>query len=627
MPRATAPVLAERAGSAAGAGISSPVQTYLDRLRARYADLSTGEVATYIPELGKADPAWFGICLATTDGQLYETGDTRQPFTIQSISKPLTYGLALEDRGHAAVLGKVGVEPSGDAFNSISLAPGSGCPLNPMINAGAIATAGLVAGTSAEDRLERLLSVYSLYAGRRLEIDEAVYRSEKETGHRNRAIGHMLRNFDVLTTDPDDALDLYFKQCSVLVDCRDLAVMAATLANGGTNPLTGTRAVRHELVESILSVMTTCGMYDFAGEWVYAVGMPAKSGVGGGILAVLPGQLGIGIFSPRLDPRGNSVRGVAVCKELSRDFSLHFLRVPRSARVTVRGEYDLTQLHSRRLRTDAERAALDGMRGRARTYVLQGDLSFAAVEAFARRIVVTSGAVDSMVVDLMRVTDVEACAIGVVAGLVADLNALGKQVVFVAGKEHGAFLRGIQVELAKGDQGGEIRVFPDRDPALEWCENRLLAGLTQGVRSVTLAEHEMCAGLEPRALATLAEFLEPRRYAQGELIVRQGDRSEEVFLLVRGNVSVTVELPTGELPRLSTVSPGMTFGELTVVDRSPRTADVRADTAVECLVLPAAALDRLGTTHPALKMTILENMLRNVHKVVRRLDRQVTALS
>jgi glutaminase len=611
-----------------GGGIPSPIERYLHRLHERHAELRSGEVATYIPELGKADPEWFGVCLATTDGRLYEVGDTRQPFTIQSISKPLTYGLALEDQRHEAVLKKVGVEPSGDAFNSISLDPHTGRPLNPMINAGAIATAGLVAGRSAEDRFERLLSVYSLYAGRRLTIDDDVYRSEKDTGHRNRAIGHMLRNFDVLTEHPDDALDLYFRQCSILVDCRDLALMAATLANGGTNPVTGARAIRHELVESVLSVMTTCGMYDFAGEWVYSVGMPAKSGVGGGILAVLPGQLGIGVFSPRLDARGNSVRGVAVCKEISRDFSLHFLRVPASARVTIRGDYDLTQLYSRRLRSDADRTALEHMRGRARTYVLQGDLSFAAVEAFARRVVEASAVADFMIVDLKRVTDIEACAVVVVARLITELGALGKQMVFVANKEHGAFLRALQIELASTEHGGELKSFSDRDPALEWCENRLLSTVVpHGIRSVTLAEHEMCAGFDPKALATLEQMLEPRRYAQGAMIVRQGDRADEVFLLMSGNVSVTVELPGAELRRLSTVSPGMTFGELTVIDRSPRTADVHADTPVECLVLPAATFDRMTTTHPALKMAILQNLLRNVHKVVGRLDRQVTALS
>ena len=241
------------------ATVPSPVQVYLDRLHARYAGLGEGKVATYIPELGKADPAWFGICLATPDGRVYEVGDTRQQFTIQSISKPFTYGLALEDQGYDEVLKRIGVEPSGEAFNSISLTP-AGCPLNPMINAGAIATTSLIAGHSAEDRLERLLAVFSLYAGRPLSIDEAVYRSERDTGHRNRAIGHLLRNFEVLTDDPDLALDLYFKQCAIQVDCRDLSLIAATLANGGRNPLTDDRAVPHDLVESILSVMTTCGM-------------------------------------------------------------------------------------------------------------------------------------------------------------------------------------------------------------------------------------------------------------------------------------------------------------------------------------------------------------------------------
>jgi len=228
-----------------GTGITSPIQTYLEELHARYAPLTDGQVATYSPELARADPAWFGIAIATTDGHLYEVGDTRQAFTIQSISKPITYGIALEDHGVQGVLATVGVEPSGEAFNAISLAPGTGRPLNPMINAGAIATAGLVEGTSSEDRLARLLSVFSAYAGRPLAIDDAVYRSEKATGHRNRAIAHLLRNFDVLSDDPDVALDLYFRQCSILVDCRDLAVMAATLANGGTNPLSGARAVRH----------------------------------------------------------------------------------------------------------------------------------------------------------------------------------------------------------------------------------------------------------------------------------------------------------------------------------------------------------------------------------------------
>jgi len=610
--------------------IPSPIQAYLERLHARHAGLCDGEVATYIPELAKADPGWFGIALATTDGRIYEVGDTRQLFTIQSISKPITYGLALEDRGRDAVLARVGVEPSGEAFNSISLAPGTGCPLNPMINAGAIATTGLVAGHSPEDRLARLLAIFSLYAGRPLGIDEAVYRSEKETGHRNRAIGHMLRNFDILTDDPDGPLDLYFRQCSIAVDCRDLAVIAATLANGGLNPLTGERAVSHDLVESVLSVMTTCGMYDFAGEWLYSVGLPAKSGVAGGVLAVLPGQMGIGVFSPRLDARGNSVRGVTVCRDLSRDFNLHFLRVPRSARTALRARYSLTGVSSKRVRSERERAVLDAVGERARIYDLQGDLAFAAIEAVVRRIVHAQDELEVAIVDLRRVSAIEPCAAGLLVELAIGCGERGKQLVLVGAERHPGFLRRFDELLTAADQWGRLVTFPDLDPALEWAENRLVAahGPPGGApAAVPLAAHDLCRGLDAAALAHLEAALERQRYSQGQVILRRGDPGDAVYLLTAGQVSVTLDIPNGQRTRLSTLSPGMTFGELALVDRSARTADVRADTPVECLVLSATALDRLGEAEPGIKTGILQNLLRSVHRMVARLNHEVATLT
>src|SRR5262245_34586369 len=225
LPTPEADAVGESMLTRADGAIPSPIQILLDRLHGRYAALSDGQVATYIPELAKADPDAFGICLATTDGRVYEAGDTRRSFTIQSISKPFVYGMALEDHGETAVRARIGVEPTGDAFNSISLAPDTGCPLNPMINAGAIAATALVAGHSRDDRLARLLGALSLYAGRDLEVETAVYRSERATGHRNRAIGHMLRTFDILREDPEATLDLYFRQCSVAVQCRDLSIM------------------------------------------------------------------------------------------------------------------------------------------------------------------------------------------------------------------------------------------------------------------------------------------------------------------------------------------------------------------------------------------------------------------
>ena len=302
---------------------ASPLRAFLRDLHAKYQGLCDGAIADYIPELTKADPNWFGVCLVTADGQRFEFGDADQLFTIQSISKPFVYGMALADCGREATLKKIGVEPSGDAFNSIVLEEGSHRPHNPMVNAGAIAAASLVTGEGPAERLNHVLETFARYIGHPVGVDMAVFTSERATGHRNRAIAHMMRNFDIIDDRLDEALDLYFKQCSILVNCRDLAMMAATLANGGAHPVSGERALPPEYVRDILSLMYTCGMYDFAGEWAYRVGLPAKSGVGGGIIAVIPGQAGIGVFSPPLDARGNSVRGIRVCEELSQRFGLH----------------------------------------------------------------------------------------------------------------------------------------------------------------------------------------------------------------------------------------------------------------------------------------------------------------
>jgi glutaminase len=236
------------------------------------------------------------------------------------------YGLALEDLGREKTLTRVGVEPTGDPFNSIiKLDQDSHRPHNPMVNAGAIATAGLIQGKDLPERVSRMLDVFERYCGQRPEVDIAVYTSEKSTGHRNRALAHLMRNFDMIDERIDDILDLYFQQCSLLVSAQDLAMMGATLANGGVNPLSGAQALQPEYIQDVLSVMYTCGMYDYAGQWAYDVGLPAKSGVGGGICVVVPGVMGIGLFSPRLDAKGNSVRGVKACETMSRDLGLHVL--------------------------------------------------------------------------------------------------------------------------------------------------------------------------------------------------------------------------------------------------------------------------------------------------------------
>jgi glutaminase len=303
--------------------VTSPLRGFLRELHAKYATLTDGQVADYIPELTRADPDWFGICVVTTGGQAFEVGDAEQLFTIQSISKPFVYGMALGTHGREGTLTHIGVEPSGEAFNSIALEARTKRPFNPMVNAGAIAAASLVAGDGPAERFNTVLEVFARYIGHPVGVDMAVFTSERATGHRNRAIAHLMRNFDIIDDRIEESLDLYFKQCSILVTCRDLAMMAATLANKGVNPSTGERAIEVEHVRDLLSVMWSCGMYYFAGEWGYKVGLPAKSGVGGGIIAVVPGRAGIGVFSPRLDERGNSLRGIRVCEDLAERFGLH----------------------------------------------------------------------------------------------------------------------------------------------------------------------------------------------------------------------------------------------------------------------------------------------------------------
>ncbi|EDX87669.1 Glutaminase superfamily [Synechococcus sp. PCC 7335] len=300
------------------------LQHFLDELYERYRTLSDGTIASYIPELTKADPNWFGISVVTVDGQIFGAGDVQQKFTIQSVSKVFAFGLALESQGRDAVLEKVGVEPTGDPFNSlIRLDEDSKRPFNPMINAGAIATTSLIKGGGPTSKLNNLLNMFENYLGHEVFIDMPTFMSERSTGHRNRAMAHLMLHFDMISHDIDAALDLYFQQCSVMVTCQDLAMMAATLANKGKQPLTQKQAVNPDYVRDILSVMYTCGMYNRAGEWAYRVGIPAKSGVSGGILAVVPGKAGIATFSPPIDKNGNSVRGLRVFEELSHKYGLH----------------------------------------------------------------------------------------------------------------------------------------------------------------------------------------------------------------------------------------------------------------------------------------------------------------
>lgn len=382
------------------------VQQYLDRIVAEHADVADGALADYIPELARVDPAGLALSLSSSGGYVYESGDAEREFTIQSISKAFTYALALDLAGQDVVDAKVGVEPSGEAFNEISVDRTTKTPKNPMINAGAIAAVSLVPAGSPDERFDLIREFYSACAGRRLHLDAQVYASEKASGDRNRAIAYMLASFGVLDDDPDEVLDVYFRQCSLNVTSTDLARMAATLARGGLNPKTGRRVTNAAVVRRTLSVMVTCGMYDAAGDWVSAVGMPAKSGVGGGIVAVLPGQLGIGVYSPLLDSRGNSVRGVRACRSLSEQLGLHFLTVARDSRATLRAVYE--------------------PRHNVRVYETHGDLLFCGAEQVLRTVDREKDDFGVAILDVSRIDDIDDAARELLSGMSAALRAQGK---------------------------------------------------------------------------------------------------------------------------------------------------------------------------------------------------------
>jgi glutaminase len=598
----------------------SPLERYLERLHDALSEVEAGQVASYIPELEAVDPDTFGLCIATPGGAVYQAGETRHRFTLQSISKPLTYGLALADAGVDAVRATVGVEPSGDAFNAISLDIESGLPVNPMINAGAIATVSLVAdhGPGAS-RFERILETYSTYAGRRLDVDEPVYRSERATGHRNRAIAHLLRAGEVVHDEVEETVDAYFRQCAVELDCRDLAVIGATLANGGVNPSTGERALDAALVRHVLSVMTTCGMYDGAGEWLFTVGLPAKSGVSGGVLAVLPGRLGLAVYSPRLDPRGNSVRGVMACAAIARDFDVHLLDGGRPAVSPIRLSYTLVELASNRVRSPAEREALDAVGASCRVLELQGELELSAYERVSAAALEHGAEGTIVLLDLTRVSRVESGLEALLADLSLELQALGATLGVVAGSAARLVER-----VASTLPGGALCVDDDIDHALERCEDVLLAaaGALADSHLLPVRDHPVVARVAPAERDVLLDVLERRVLRPGETLVRAGEPSNALYLVTSGRL--TVVRPDGT--RAALLSAGMVVGELGVADGRERSADVVAETDVECHALALGDLHGLAVAAPAVHAAVLGALLEELTRIVRRLERELASL-
>ena len=558
-------------------------------------------MADYIPELGKADPDHFGISLATLDGHVYEVGDTRTPFTIQSMSKPFVFALALDTLGAARVESAIGVEPSGDPFNSIRL-NADNHPFNPMVNAGAIACSGLIQEAKGDGAFEYIRQALGRFAGRDLEIDEAVFASESVTGDRNRAIGYLLRTSAVVRDDVDKVLEVYFRQCSVLVTARDIAIMAATLANRGVNPVTGEQVMTPYAISRTLSVMTSSGMYDYAGEWIYRVGIPAKSGVGGGILAALPARLGLGSYSPRLDKHGNSVRGIKVCEALSRHYDLHMLNRSDDARNSVIADYDIGRNPSRRSRRSHERKILAAHHRDVRVIELLGTLSFSNVDYVSRQLA-SRPRPQFVIFDLRRVTAITRAGARLLAEELRELAAFDVIVILSGIKRSSAEWK----TIGQWTEGlSNIRNYFLLDAAIEWAEDQVVyrhGGAIDFHETTELSEQPLLTGLAAEELADLASLATIRRYGAGEKIVAAGDPAVSLFFLRSGVVHVT--LPDGI--RLATLTAGMAFGEMALLE-SHRSADVLADMAATAYEIPLRDFERFRKQHPRASERIMRNL-------------------
>ena len=582
--------------------LETPLLRFIKETHTEFSRINAGEVASYIPELGKANPDHFGIAVATTDGHVYEAGDTQVPFTIQSVSKAMVFALALDLLGAERVEAAIGVEPSGEAFNSIRLRADNK-PFNAMVNAGAIACSGLIAESAGDEAFELIRTALGRFAGRDLGVDEAVFDSERSTGDRNRAIAYLLRTYGGVAGDVDRLLDVYFRQCSVLVTARDLAVMGATFANHGVNPLTGDTVSSNYAVARTLAVMSSSGMYDFAGEWIYRVGVPAKSGVGGGILAALPSQLGLGTFSPRLDMHGNSVRGIRTCEAISEAFDLHMLSRRDDVRTCVVADYDFRTVPSKPGRQPHEQDILSARSGAIRAIELAGKLSFASMDYVTRRLTDPADVPEFLILNLHRVATITDAGLKLLTGLIKNQLPAATTAV-IAGVEATS---PVAPQLkALREQGVRVRIFPTYDAAVEWAEDQVVyrhGGFSRIEVEADLSRQALLAGLSPQELADLSRLGTRVVFPAGTRIISANEPPARVYFLLRGMVSAR---SAGDV-RLSTLIPGMVFGEMALIEQ-PRSTDVWADTEAVCVEVTADQFRAFQETHARAADRIMRNL-------------------
>ena len=576
-----------------------------------------GSLANYIPELAKVNPRNFGMVLTTVDGHQYSYGDVDVQFTIQSVSKPFVYGMAIQEYGVDKVLEKISVEPSGDAFNSISLYPDSGKPFNPMINAGAITATSMLWNIYGPSTFAHILQTLSDYAGTSLCIDEAVYSSESETGHRNRAIGYLLRNFNILDSEVDAPLDIYFKQCSINVNCRQLSIMGATLACNGTNPISGKKVLRSKYIPNVLSVMATCGMYDYSGEWIYNVGLPAKSGVGGGLVAVLPGQLSISVYSPLLDGKGNSVLGVEICKRIAESFSLHLYKTPRQIRQVVRRQLTLSTARSKYKRDVVAEQLLEEFGGDVHIMELQGELYFSTSELFMRSI---SNACKTLVLSLQKCITMDDGALRLLGKLHEAFQQSGRA-LFITNYMHLDLLSALQRKNLS------FLKFETLDEALVQLETCVLKsnGYEQKLEPIQLVDQQLLKELTQQELCELTKHLLYKKYTKGKTIIRKGSASQSLFFLESGQVSIQDTADDREFT-LAIINAGNSFGEMALLDKQPRSANVKALTDITCFIMSFDILDNIENL-AGIKLKMLANLGASLSSRLRTANKELASFT
>lgn len=630
--------------------MESPLQEYLDDLIEKLRPLDDGEVYPITINTVHPDRSDLGLTMTTVNGHQYAAGDADATFAIQSISKAFSYGLALDDLGPDKVLEKIDVEPSGDPFNEISLQQ-DGSPDNPMINAGAIATFGLIKGRGGRDRIGRVLNTFNEAAAGtngELKVAESIFKIEDRSGHRNRALAWLLRSFNVIESDPEPVVQDYFRACSVLLNTRQLSMMAATLANRGVNPITGHRVFAPETTRWLLSVMSTCGMYDDAGNWAIEVGLPAKSGVGGGLLVVIPGQVGIAVYSAPLDEHGTSVRGAEAIKALTADLGLHYGDAPPVGRSTLRATYSLAQSTSGVPRPQHISEAVDRYGAHGRVIEVSGDLGFAETEILAHTVAEVDPEVSIVVLDLRSVDEFGRSAIRLLIRMVHQFLEAERDLVVIdqddkltelmvdtaerignpipdPREEAEEAAQGIEMIRANAEVTGEFRLFQTRPRALEWAELRLLQRYqpeTLPARRQRPEESQLLTFLADDDVQLLTAFMDRRTFKTSQVIRRAGQPFGGIYFIESGHVEMTSQGSGGKRYRPVFLSPGMTFGEIALGRSGRQLTTVRAVDQVTCRVLTAQVIASLEETAPQLAIKLWTAISREAYTLLEQSSRE-----